>query len=97
MSVFLNKIHKLFWELVKTLSNKASLFSSKRIERAIAFNTVEVLTIVFVWHTRNKLSATDFVICISPLLTFAGFNSIMTSKEQQTKKDQKNETEDTPS
>jgi hypothetical protein len=93
----LTKLHKLAWELLKTFSNKASLLSSKRIERAIAFNTVEVLTILFVWHTRNKLTATDFVITISPLLTFAGFNSIMTSKEQIAKKELKNETENTPS
>jgi len=77
-----------FKEVVKTLSSEPSFYSSKRIERLIAFSTMEALTLFFVWHNRNILTAEAFVLCISPLTAFAGFNTIMTAKEVlKTKRD----------
>ena|SRR3990167_4518938 len=81
-----NNIREVLRDIYATFSNEKSYLSSKRIERAILFNTAMVLICVFVWHKRNDLSAAEFLMIVSPLFVYAGFNTIVAASA---KKDEK--------
>ena len=78
-----DKLYILAKEFLLTFSNQKSLFSSKKIERAIAFVIVTLLIIFFVRHNFETMTAVDFTIVIAPLVTYMGFNSIMLSKDKK--------------
>lgn len=75
----LDKIKYLIREFILTFSNKPSLFASKRIERCIAFILVSILVCFFIYHKRNDM------IIITPLLAYAGFNTMQISKDKKDK------------
>lgn len=62
-------------EVGKTLSNEPSFLSSKRIERFIFVVVYVTLTIFWIWHRRNEMSAAEFLMVSAPLMVYAGFNT----------------------
>ena len=81
-----DKLYTLAKELLLTFSNTKSLFSSKKIERAIAFIIVTLLTIFYVRHTFDTLTATDFIIVTGPLVLYMGYNSTLIRKDKNDEK-----------
>ncbi len=79
-------IKKAIVEWIKTFSNEDSFLSSKRMNRFIFAMSGLGLTIFIVWHNRDKFSATDNLIVISPLFAYAGFELTKTEKEKQLNK-----------
>lgn len=80
-------IKKCAFELLKTLSSKASFFSSKRIERFSFIALTETIifgTFIYLVYTK-QLTALDATILTSPLLLAAGFNLTKTEKAKQIK------------
>ena len=76
-------------EWLKTFSNKPSILSSTRLERFgfITISDLAVISCVVYEIYKDKLTATEVVILITPLLLAAGYNLTLTKKEQ---KDEKN-------
>lgn len=75
-------IKKIIKDLYQTFSNNKSFLSSKRIER-FAFTAVALGIVIgsFVYLVKSdKLTATDSIILITPLLVAAGHNMIQTEK-----------------
>lgn len=86
---------KVTKEFYYTFSNEKTFLSSKRIERALLLTAGLWLTIWFVRHNIDRLSATDFLIIVSPIFGYAGFNTVMHAKDKKTedKADLSNKTE----
>jgi hypothetical protein len=74
-------LKKYVYEWLLTFSNKPSFFSSKRLERAFLINTALILICFYVYHTRNELTAFEFMVIITPLFGYAGFNTVRISKD----------------
>lgn len=72
-----------FYELLLTVSNKKSFFSSKRLERFFGYSSMLLTTIVWLWYHIFKctLTATDLMMVVGIWLTYAGFNIIQTRKD----------------
>lgn len=85
----INQAKALLIELLLTFSNKKSRISSKRIERCIAFTLLCTLTCFFIYHNRNTLTATDFLIITGPLGIYAGWNTwnLLKDKKIENEKD----------
>ena len=80
-----DNIRKGAFELLKTLSDKVSFFSSKRLER-FTFTALVVLgysTLIIYEVVKDKFTATEFTIASAPLLAAAGYNLY---KSEQAKK-----------
>lgn len=77
-------------ELFNTLSADKSKLSAKRLTMFVANNSVICLTWIFVLTMLflDKLTATDFVISISPM---AGIGAYNLSKSESAKKEDKPE------
>jgi hypothetical protein len=75
----------IFKELLKTLSNKGSFLSSKRIERALfTSSTLFIVVGTFIYEFKNdKITASEAVILITPLLIAGGYNILMDQKEKK--------------
>lgn len=77
-------------ELFNTLSADKSKLSAKRLTMFVANNSVICLTWIFVLTMLflGKLTATDFVISISPMVGIGAYNL---SKSESAKKEDKPE------
>ena len=83
-------IKKLILEWLNTFSNKDSRFSSKRITQ-FTFGAVAVsLTIFVIIYNRDKFTATDDVMVISPLFIYGGYTLNQTQKEKKDAKEDNN-------
>ena len=76
-------------EVYGTLSADKSKLSAKRLITFAANNSVILLTWIFILHMLiyKTLSATDFVIAISPLVVMGGY-SLTKSESAKIKKDE---------
>jgi hypothetical protein len=74
-----NDLEKVnYWkEFILTFSNKKSLFSSKKIERAIVFNVFLVITVIYVIKNIHELEPLDLVEITGLWLVYGGYNSVM--------------------
>lgn len=81
----LNNLKFTIVELAKTLSNKASFLSSKRIERMFLMGSVFTISIgTWIYLMINgTLTATEACILIVPLLGAAGYNSFRTYTDKK--------------
>lgn len=80
---------KLILEWLKTFSQRASLFSSKKMERFV-FGGFYILmcTAYMIYAIEEKtLEASDIVLIGSPLLIAAGYNLAKTEKEKTDNKE----------
>lgn len=76
-------IRKGIKEALLTLSNKTSFLSSKRIERAV-FTGSSVIIVLGTWiHLMvvDRITASESVILVTPLLISGGYNLSMGQKE----------------
>jgi hypothetical protein len=75
-----------FKEIVLTLSNKKSLLSSKKIERAIVFITFLTLTIIYLINNIEKLESLELVEITGLWLAYGGYNSAMNYRDRKLEK-----------
>jgi hypothetical protein len=73
-----------FKELLLTLSNQKSFFSSKKIERFFAFGTMLLSANVYLWYHifQCTLTSTDLMIVVGGFLGYAGFSIIQSRKDK---------------
>lgn len=80
-----------YWrEFVLTFSNKKSLFSSKKIERAIVFNVFLVITVIYVVKNIHELEPMDLVEITGLWLVYGGYNSVMNYRDRKMEKESSN-------
>ena len=74
---------RMFFHLLLTFSDKASIFSSKRIERFAIFSTMLASTLCFLGLNiyNNKLTATELMLIVAGWMAYAGFNVIQGQKK----------------
>lgn len=75
-------IKKIILEWLNTFSKEDSFFSSKRLERFVFLITGLGLTIFVVIYNRDKFSAADNLLVISPLFVYGGFSLTKTEQEK---------------
>jgi len=83
MKWFNDKIETIKWgikELVKTLSSQPSFFSSKRIERAIAFISGEVTLLSFFFYNLKTLPTLEAIMIATVFFAVAGYVLTKTEK-----------------
>lgn len=73
----------LFKELIWTFSDKKSLFSSKKIERAIVFMTFLTLTIIYLINNLHELESLELVEITALWLAYGGYNSAMNYRDKK--------------
>lgn len=81
----MNNISLMIKEWLLTFSNKKSFLSSKRIERFLFTSTslgIVISTCVYEMK-HDKISASEAIILISPLLIAAGYNTAMGNKDKK--------------
>lgn len=86
-----------YWkELLLTLSNKKSLFSSKKIERTIVFIAFLTITIIYLVMNIHELEPLELVEITGLWLVYGGYNSVMNyrDKKMYMNSRQTNESED---
>jgi hypothetical protein len=88
----LNDLEKInYWkEFILTFSNKKSLFSSKKIERAIVFNVFLVITVIYVIKNIHELEPLDLVEITGLWLVYGGYNSVMNYRDRKMEKETSN-------
>jgi hypothetical protein len=80
-----------YWkEFVLTFSNKKSLFSSKKIERAIVFNVFLIITVIYVIKNIHELESMDLVEITGLWLVYGGYNSVMNYRDRKMEKETSN-------
>jgi hypothetical protein len=84
-----DNIKKMIMEWLATFSNENSWLSSKRIERFVFINFGVWLTTFVVIYNRDKFSASDNLLLITPLFVYAGFSLTKTEKEKLNDNQQK--------
>jgi len=73
-----------YWrELVLTLSNKKSLFSSKKIERSIVFTTFLIITVIYLVKNIHELKPIELVEITGLWLVYGGYNSVMNYRDRK--------------
>jgi len=73
-----------YWkEFIYTFSNNKSLFSSKKIERFVVFNTFLILTIIYVIKNIDTMDSMSFIEIIGVWLFYGGYNSMMNLKDRK--------------
>ena len=78
-------IKELIREFILTFSNRQSNLSSKRLERfalfvvALGASAFYLFKGVYNW----ELTSTDLLIVVAALFSYAGFNSVLGSKENK--------------
>jgi hypothetical protein len=87
-----NDLEKInYWkEFILTFSNKKSLFSSKKIERAIVFNVFLVITVIYVIKNIDELEPFDLVEITALWLVYGGYNSVMNYRDRKMEKETSN-------
>ena len=76
-------MRRMLYHLLLTFSDKASLFSSKRIERFSIFSTMLTSTLCFLGLNiyNGKLTATELMLIVAGWMAYAGFNVIQGQKK----------------
>jgi hypothetical protein len=84
-----NDLEKVnYWkEFILTFSNKKSLFSSKKIERAIVFNVFLVITVIYLIKNIHELEPLDLVEITGLWLVYGGYNSVMNYRDRKMEKE----------
>jgi len=72
-------------ELLLTFSAQESLFSSKKIERFLAFIISISLTVLYILFNIRTMTSEGFTIVIAPLITYSMYNSYRTHQDKKLK------------
>lgn len=89
----------ILWELLMTMSNKQSVFSSKKIERFFSFGSFLIIANTYYWLrvakkiTNETLSVEEVSMICALLLGHGVYSMIMNAKDK--KPEHKNETDAT--
>jgi len=98
MSTWKEKIknikYRIIWlvkEILKTFSNKPSFFSSKRIERAVAFVSGEITLLSFFFYNLKSLPTIEAIMIATVFFAVAGYvlNKTEKSKDSSNLEDSK--------
>lgn len=82
---FINRIKNSWFlrELLKTLSNNDSFFSSKRIERLILFLNSMILIDVYCYSNWSKITVTEILLIFSAQMVYAGYQVVQLRKDAE--------------
>ena len=78
----------ILWELLMTLSNKQSVFSSKKIERIFSFGSFLIIANSFFWLrvlkfiSKEDLTVEEISMICTLLLVHGGFSMFMNAKDK---------------
>ena len=79
-----DKVKIDYWrEFVMTFSNSKSLFSSKKIEKFVAFYVMLIISVYYMISNIGSIKALEFVEIISVWLAYGGYNSAMNFKDKK--------------
>lgn len=70
-------------ELLLTLSNQKSLFSSKKLERAVVFYVFVTISIIYVFLNIKELETFDFLQIVAVWLAYGGYNTYQNYKDKK--------------
>lgn len=70
-------------EFLMTFSSQPSLFSSKKIERFIAFFVMLVISIIYLSKNMGVIKPLEFVEIVSLWLAYGGYNSAMNLRDKK--------------
>lgn len=70
-------------EFILTFSNRKSMFSSKKIERFIAFWVFLILSVIYIVINLRTMEAWDFVEIAALFLVYGGYNSLIGLREKR--------------
>lgn len=77
------KFKEVCHELMMTLSDEPSLFSSKRLERFAVFTSMLLATDVWLFRSiwKGTLEAGSLMMVVAGWMVYAGFNVIQAAKK----------------
>ena len=70
-------------ELLLTLSNEKSLFSSKKLERAVVFYVFIVISVIYVFLNIKELETLDLLQIVGVWLAYGGYNTYQNYKDKK--------------
>ena len=74
-------------ELLLTLSNEKSLFSSKKLERAVVFYVFIVISIIYIFLNIKELDTLDFLQIVGVWLAYGGYNTYLNYRDRKLDKE----------
>ena len=80
-------------ELILTLSNQKSLFSSKKLERAVVFYTFIIISVVYIILNIKVLEPFDLLQIVGLWLAYGGYNTYQNYKDKKLFKEETTTTE----
>lgn len=87
MKILFNKrwaqLKYYIFELIKTFSGKKSFFSSKRIERVLAFSTGEAFLIIYFYYHFKTMTYLECLALAGTAFAVAGYTLNATQKEKK--------------
>lgn len=78
-------------EFLMTFTTKGGMFSSKKIERFIVFNTFLILTIIYFGFHIRTMESWDFVEITALWLLYGGYSTLMNLRDKRLENKNKNE------
>lgn len=78
-------------ELLLILSNKKSLFSSKKIERIVVFLTFLSLNLSYIIYNIKTIESLDLIQITGLWLAYGGWNTYQNYRDRKMDKDQNEE------
>lgn len=76
----INYVREFFLALV---SNKSKIFSQKKIFTLVAFLTMLIINIVYLYKNIQKISALDFLQITALWLAYGGYNSYQNYRDRK--------------
>lgn len=70
-------------EFLLMLSNRPTLFSSKKLERLSVFYAFLIITVVYLFKKIDTIEIDDLLKFTAIWLAYGGFNSILTQKDKK--------------
>lgn len=70
-------------EFLLMLSNRPTLFSSKKLERLSVFYAFLIITVVYLFKKIDTIEINDLLKFTAIWLAYGGFNSILTQKDKK--------------
>lgn len=72
-----------FHEFLLTLSDKKSLFSSKKIERFVVFNVFLIITVIYIFKNLQKIEPAELIEVVGIWLAYGGYNTMMNLRDKK--------------
>ena len=78
-------------EILLTLSNKKSLFSSKKLERFVVFYSFLLINLGFILYNIKTMETIHLIEITALWLAYAGYNTYQNYRDRKMYKDQNEE------